>query len=96
VGELAYIDVLRLALRYLKDAAQHAPAMARGRGTAYYIADVACALEANAVVRGNALYAVEKAAGHFDAAARSIDILLSAIQYLDTKLWMARTRRFPL
>jgi hypothetical protein len=91
VKELDYIEILRLAKRYLKDAADHAPAMARGRGAAYYMADVACAFEANRVVRGNALYAVEKAADHFEVNTRAIDILLSAIQHLDMKLWMARS-----
>jgi hypothetical protein len=90
VEELEYIDILRLASRYLKDAADHAPAMARGRGAAYYMADVACAFETNRVVRGNALYAVEKTAEHFGANARVIDILLSAIRHLDMKRWMAR------
>jgi hypothetical protein len=65
VEELDYIEILRLAKRYLKDAADHTPVMARGRATAYYMADVACAFETNKVVRGNALYAVEKASDHF-------------------------------
>lgn len=88
--ELEHIDILRLASRYLKDAADHVPVMARGRATAYYMTDVACALESNRVVRGNALYAVEKAAKNFEFDTRAIDILLSAIQYLDMKLWMER------
>lgn len=88
--ELDYIDVLRLAKRYLKEAACHTPELARGQLMAYFIVDVACALESNKVVRGNALYAVEKAAKNFEDDARAIDILLSAIQHIDMKLWMSK------
>lgn len=88
--ELEHIDILRFARCYLQEAVEHVPPQARGKGVAYYMVDVACALESNKVVRGNALYAVEKAAEYFEVNARSIDILLSAIQNLDMKLWMAR------
>ena len=89
VNEIEHSYLLIKAIDRLRDAAKFTPEFARGGMIAKYIAEVSCIFESNKVVRGNVLYAVEKASKNFEHDARCIDILLSAIQHIEMNLWIS-------
>ncbi len=75
------------AQRIIMSAMEYMPISERSYSLAYFAADVA-SLHCDRVERGNALYAIEKAAADMPENARTLEILQHAFSHLQMRLWI--------
>ena len=92
---MQHIDILIQAEKYIQDSLMYTESGLRGKRLAYYLLDVSLVLEKNKYVRGNAMYALEKVSKNFGDNDLVSDILLSAMNHVNFKIWMSKSKLSP-